>query len=132
MGCSISGMHRLVRVLLAGAALVVVLFTRTTPAAVRLTPSATYEAAADAWPLTAEPLSSPAGADSSAPQLTAEGNRAILSWMEREGPRATLKFAERTASGWSAARSVVSGTDLGQRGGRAVVRARGGTPVAQW
>ena len=64
------------------------------------------------WTLTIESLSSPAGAESSAPQLTTEGDRAILSWMERAGSRATLKFAERTAPGWSAARTVVSGTDL--------------------
>jgi hypothetical protein len=122
--------------LIAGGALasVMLVVTRATPAAVRLTPDAAYQAAADEWPLTAEPLSSPAGADSSAPQLTAEGNRAILSWMERDGPRAALKFAERTASGWSAARSVVSGTDLVVNAADVPsVRAlAGGTLVAHW
>src|SRR6185436_14217279 len=98
-------------------------------------PSATSAlAAAVEWPLAAEPLASPAGADSSAPQLTAEGNRAILSWMEREGPRATLKFAERTASGWSDARNVVAGSDLVVNAADVPsVRAlAGGTLVAQW
>jgi hypothetical protein len=64
------------------------------------------------WTLTVESLTSPAGAESSAPQLTTEGERTILSWMERAGARATLKFAERTASGWSPPQSVASGTDL--------------------
>jgi hypothetical protein len=65
-----------------------------------------------AWTLTLESLTSPAAAESSAPQLTTTGERAILSWMERAGSRATLKFAERTTSGWSAPRQVVSGDDL--------------------
>jgi hypothetical protein len=129
-------MHRFMTALLAGAALVAALFTlaAATSSEVRLPPSTTLEAAADAWPLAAEPLPSPAGADSSAPQLTAEGNRAILSWMEREEPRAALKFAERTASGWSAARTVVSGTDLVVNAADVPsVRAlAGGTLVAQW
>ncbi len=64
------------------------------------------------WTLAVESLSSPAGEQSSAPQLTSEGDRIFLSWMERAGPRAALKFAERTASGWSPPRSVASGTDL--------------------
>src|ERR1700674_335900 len=64
------------------------------------------------WMLTVESLPSPAGDQSSAPQLTSEGDRTLLSWMERAGARATLKFAERTASGWSPPRSVTSGTDL--------------------
>ena len=65
-----------------------------------------------AWPLTIDSVSSPAGAESSAPQLTVEGDRVILSWMERAGSSATLKFAERTASGWSAPRVVASGPDV--------------------
>src|SRR5580704_11101043 len=64
------------------------------------------------WTLTVESLPSPAGEQSSAPQLTSEGDRTLLSWMERAGARAALKFAERTASGWSNPRSVTSGTDL--------------------
>jgi len=62
--------------------------------------------------LTVEPLSSPAGADSSEPHLTAQGDRVILSWLEVGEERSTLKFAERTASGWSAPRSVHSSDDF--------------------
>ena len=68
--------------------------------------------AADGRSLTIEPLTSPAGANSSAPQLTVEGDRAILSWIERSGKQAALKFAERTAGGWSDARVVVSSEHL--------------------
>jgi hypothetical protein len=62
--------------------------------------------------LTLEPLSSPAGADSSEPQLTVQGERVILSWLEGGEERSTLKFAERTASGWSEARSIHSGEEI--------------------
>jgi hypothetical protein len=55
-------------------------------------------------------LTSPAGANSSEPQLTSQGERVILSWLEVNGARATLKFAERTPSGWSNAQTVASGT----------------------
>ena len=61
-------------------------------------------------PLRIEPLASPAGANSSEPQLTSQGDRVILSWLEVSGERATLKFAERTPSGWSNAQTVASGT----------------------
>lgn len=137
-------MHRFAPLLIAGALLVAALFTvpgATSSAgqagsgrAVKGPDATSAQTAAGAWPLAAEPLTSPAGADSSAPQLTAEGNRAILSWMEREGPRATLKFAERTASGWSAARTVVAGNDLVVNAADVPsVRAlAGGTIVGQW
>ena len=68
--------------------------------------------AADDKPFAIEPIATPAGANSSAPQLTVEGDRAILSWIERSGKQAALKFAERTAGGWSEARVVVSSERL--------------------
>lgn len=58
--------------------------------------------------LTAEPTMSPAGAGSSEPQITVQGNRLILSWLEVVGERATLKFAEHTDKGWSAPVTVYS------------------------
>jgi hypothetical protein len=57
-------------------------------------------------------LPSPAGANSSEPQLSVEGDRAILSWLEVSGERTWLKFAERTSSGWSSPQTVASGTDF--------------------
>jgi hypothetical protein len=65
-----------------------------------------------AAPFHIEPLTAPAGADSGQPQLTVEGERAIVSWLETHGKHTTLKFAERTSSGWSDPREVVSGDDL--------------------
>jgi len=61
---------------------------------------------------TVNSLAAPAGANSSEPQLTIQGDRIILSWLEVTGERATLKFAERTASGWSAPQSVFSGSNF--------------------
>jgi hypothetical protein len=62
--------------------------------------------------LKVEALGSPAGANSSVPQMTAQGNRVVLSWVEQAGTKSTLRFAERTASGWSAAMTVVSSDRL--------------------
>ena len=58
------------------------------------------------------PLVSPAAVGSMAPQITVEGGRAILSWIEGAGPLTTFKFAERTPAGWSAVRVVASGDRL--------------------
>lgn len=66
-------------------------------------------AAEESAALRIEPWMSPAGTNSSEPQLTAEGGRVILSWVEVNGERATLKFAERTPSGWSNTQTVASG-----------------------
>jgi hypothetical protein len=61
---------------------------------------------------TVQPLSSPSGANSTGPQFTVQGDRVILSWLETNGERASLKFAERTPSGWSAPQTVASGTNF--------------------
>jgi hypothetical protein len=62
--------------------------------------------------LTVQPLPSPAGADSSEPQFTVQGDRVILSWLEGGEEHVSLKFAERTASGWSAPQTVHSGHEV--------------------
>jgi hypothetical protein len=43
--------------------------------------------------------------------LTTSQNGILLSWIERSGSTATLRFASWTSSGWSEARTVASGTD---------------------
>lgn len=63
------------------------------------------------WPPTIEALPTPAGADSTQPQLTVSARGALLSWIERSGDRATLKFSERTARGWTRAMTAASGAD---------------------
>ncbi|HET9830206.1 MAG TPA: sialidase family protein, partial [Vicinamibacterales bacterium] len=62
--------------------------------------------------LKVESLNSPAGANSSVPQMTVQGDRVVLSWVEREGTKSALKFAERTATGWSTPMVVVSSDHL--------------------
>jgi len=62
--------------------------------------------------LNVESLNSPAGANSSVPQMTVQGDRIVLSWVEREGTKSALKFAERTATGWSTPVVVVSSDHL--------------------
>src|SRR5687767_1239502 len=57
------------------------------------------------------PIASPAGPNSAQPQLTVSSRGVLLSWIERTGEVANLKFAERTKDGWSAARTVSSGRD---------------------
>jgi hypothetical protein len=64
-----------------------------------------------AWPLAPESLPSPALANSAQPQLSVSDRGVLLSWIERAGDLATLKFAERTASGWSEPRTIASGRD---------------------
>lgn len=73
-----------------------------------------FAQAPGARPFVIQALTSPAaGDDSSEPQLTSDGTRTILSWIELDDDfRATLKFSERTSSGWSPARAVASGNDF--------------------
>src|SRR5436305_8073638 len=59
-----------------------------------------------------EPIASPAGADSSEPQITTGDGHTILSWIEASGGHPSLKFAERTATGWTPARTATAGADL--------------------
>lgn len=61
---------------------------------------------------TIEALPSPAGADAASPRLTVNGERVILSWLEQSETRSTLKYAERTASGWSQPTVVVSSNNV--------------------
>jgi hypothetical protein len=79
-------------------------------------------------------LASPALAESSQPQLSAANGAAILSWIERQGQTATLKFAERTAAGWSEARAVASGSDwfVNWADVPSVIRLGDGTLAAHW
>jgi len=65
-----------------------------------------------AWTIQLDEIVSPAAANTMEPQLTVEGSRTILSWLERNGPHTTLKFAERTAGGWSGARTAAQGDNF--------------------
>jgi hypothetical protein len=61
--------------------------------------------------LSIQTLPSPAPAGSGQPQLTVSDRGVLLSWIERNGTHAALKFAERTATGWTDVRQVAAGTD---------------------
>jgi hypothetical protein len=86
------------------------------------------------WPLRIEPLEAPAGPNSGQPRLTTSRRGVILSWVEREGAEARLRFAERTTTGWTPARTVASGADwfVNWADVPSVVRLREGPLVAHW
>jgi hypothetical protein len=86
------------------------------------------------WAIIVEPMGSPAAAGSGQPQLSVSARGVILSWMERTGQTATLKFAERTAAGWSSPHVVASGTDwfVNWADVPSVVRLTDGALAAHW
>jgi hypothetical protein len=86
------------------------------------------------WPPSIQPLGTPAGTASSEPQLTSSSRGVLLSWLEHAGPTVTLKFAERTTSGWTRPTTVASGDDwfVSYADPPAVLRLSDGTLVAQW
>jgi hypothetical protein len=61
--------------------------------------------------LSIQVFANPAAPGSAQPQLTVSDRGVLLSWIERSGANAALKFAERTPSGWTEARTVSAGTD---------------------
>mgnify|MGYP003579974298 CR=1 FL=1 len=62
-------------------------------------------------PLSPQATATPAAANSAQPQLSVSSRGVLLSWIERTGDLATLKISERTASGWSAPKTIASGRD---------------------
>ena len=60
------------------------------------------------WSVSVTPVASPAASESAQPQLSALGNRVVLSWVERSGDTATLRFSDRTDTGWTAPQTVAS------------------------
>lgn len=84
--------------------------------------------------VTPQPLRSPTGANSAQPQLSVSSRGVLLSWIERTGDLATLKFSARTATGWSEARTVAFGRDwfVNWADVPSVMRLPSGTIVAHW
>lgn len=68
-------------------------------------------AASQSPALSPQPVPTPAAANSAQPQLSVSQRGVLLSWIERHGDLATLKFAERTPSGWTTPRTIASGRD---------------------
>ena len=87
-----------------------------------------------AWTVTVQRVASPAGASSSEPQVAVSDRGILLSWIERVGTTTSLKFAERTASRWTAPITAASGPDwfLTFADVPSVIRLSDGTLVAQW
>jgi hypothetical protein len=90
-------------------------------------------------PLDIQPLELAVPAGSSLPHLSAFREPAIVSWVEtvavENAPgRATLKFAERAANGWTPPHSVASGSDwfVNSADVPSVVRLDEHTLVAHW
>lgn len=82
-----------------------------------------------------EPVASPAGARTEAPQLTVSDKGVLMSWIERgDNNLASLKFAERTATGWSEVKTVASGTDwfVNWADVPSVLRLADGSIVGHW
>jgi hypothetical protein len=63
------------------------------------------------WSLNVSTVLSPAMPNSGQPQLSTLGDRVVLSWVERSGDSATLRFSERTDNGWTEARTVATGAN---------------------
>ena len=57
------------------------------------------------------PIATPAAANSAQPQLSVSKRGVLLSWIEQNAGLATLKFSERTATGWSTPKTIASGRD---------------------
>lgn len=99
-----------------------------------LAPAGTITPPAVAWPPAIEALPTPAGAESAQPQLTVSTRGALLSWIERSGDRATLRFSERTSDGWTRPVTAASGTDwfVNWADVPSVLRLANGTLAAHW
>ena len=91
-------------------------------------------ASSASWSVAVQPTPYPSGPNSSEPQLTSSNRGVILSWVERAGAMAQLKFAERTPSGWSQPTTVASGSNwfLSYADPPTVLRRPDGTLLASW
>jgi hypothetical protein len=101
---------------------------------VALTVSASSRQSSTAWPLAVEQTASPAGPESAQPQMSVSSRGVLLSWIERAGTNAALKFSERVGGRWSEPRTVASGADwfVNWADVPSVVRLSDGTLAAHW
>ena len=88
-------------------------------------------------PATVQSVPAPSGANSAEPQVS-NGEHTILSWLELEDrhgvQHATLKFAERTPSGWTKPKIAAAGDDffVNSLDVPSIHQLADGTIVAQW
>jgi hypothetical protein len=100
----------------------------------RGTQNTEQQAAAPSFSLSLQPMPLPAQGISMTPYLTVSDRGVLASWIERAEDTATLRFSERTTSGWSPARSVASGGNwfLSWADAPSVLRLSDGSLVADW
>lgn len=93
-----------------------------------------YLAPVSDWPIRISRIDSPAAPASGQPQLSVSPRGVILSWIERTGTQASLKFSERTANGWTTPRTAASGDNwfVNWADVPSVIRLDDGTLVAHW
>src|SRR4030095_544811 len=86
------------------------------------------------WTVKIQPLQLAAERGSNGAQLSVSKKGALVSWLESGDDGATLKFAERTASGWTQPVKVSSGEDwfVTEADTPSVLRLSNGTLVADW
>jgi hypothetical protein len=101
--------------------------------AVLATAIAAVAQAPQPWSLKIQPVELGAQKGANGVQLTVSKRGALASWIESED-EPTLKFAERTATGWSPAVKVASGEDwfITEADTPSVLRLSSGTLVADW
>ena len=90
--------------------------------------------APQSWNVKIQPLQLAAERGSSGPQLTVSNKGVLVSWIDPAENGATLKFAERTAAGWTQPVTVASGEDwfVTEADTPSVLRLSNGTLVADW
>jgi hypothetical protein len=86
------------------------------------------------WTLKVQPLELASQRGSSGVQLSVSKRGVLASWIETDNDEPTLKFAERTATGWTAPVKVASGEDwfITEADTPSVLRLSNGTLVADW
>jgi hypothetical protein len=86
------------------------------------------------WNIKIEPLQFAAQRGSNGVQLSVSKRGVLASWLDSDNDQPTLKFAERTATGWTAPVKVASGEDwfVTEADTPSVLRLSSGTLVADW
>jgi hypothetical protein len=86
------------------------------------------------WRPAIQAIDSPAADASAQPQMSVSARGVLLSWIERAGSRATLKFSERTRTGWSKPLTAASDEDwfVNWADVPSVIRLANGTLAAHW
>lgn len=85
-------------------------------------------------PMSITGIATPAAVGSLEPQVTVSAKGLLASWVERADGKTTLKFAERTSTGWGPTHVVASGSNwfVSHADVPTVQRLAQGTLVANW